>query len=119
MSFRSNAMKETYETVVVFGQIMLFSCARIERSTVPEGMYMYEVRHDGDGSPCQIAEWIWADHLGTLITDRPVRLKKSPAISNAYRDVDPENDWRYAGTICSLREFMEEHPPKKEKQKER
>ena len=119
MSFRSSAMEESYETVVVFGQPMLFSCARIDRSTVPKGMYMYEVRHDGDGSPCQIADWIWADHLGTLITNRPVRLEKSPAINNAYRDVNAERDWRYAGRGCSLKEFMEIYPLKKEKTRER
>lgn len=64
MSHRQNAMTETYERVIVLGQPMLFSCLRIDRSTVPKGMYLYEVRHDDDqqGDPVQIGQWILVNH---------------------------------------------------------
>ena len=48
MSNRLNAMKETFEEVTVLDHPMIFTCARIDRDTVPKGLYVYEVRHDDD-----------------------------------------------------------------------
>lgn len=117
MMFRKNAMDEVYEEVTVFGKPMLFTCLRIDRDTVPKGMYLYEVRHDDDqqGDPVQIANWIMVNHWGTLISNQPIKLEKSPSVNNAYRDIDPETDWNYEGVDSTLKEYMEKHPPKKEK----
>ena len=64
-----NAIKEIYDRVEVLGEKMFFTCGRIDRSTVPVGLHVFEVRHDDDcmGIPCQIADWIWVNHWGTLI----------------------------------------------------
>lgn len=117
MMFRKNAMDEVYEEVTVFGKPMLFTCLRIDRDTVPKGMYLYEVRHDDDqqGDPVQMANWIMVNHWGTLISNQPVKLEKSPTVNNAYRDIDPETDWNYEGVDSTLKEYMEKYPPKKEK----
>lgn len=119
MMFRKNAMDEVYEEVTVFGKPMLFTCLRIDRDTVPKGMYLYEVRHDDDqqGDPVQVANWIMVNHWGTLISNQPIKLEKSPTVNNAYRDIDPEIDWNYEGVDSTLKEYMEKHPPKKEKNK--
>lgn len=79
MMFRKNAMDEVYEEVTVFGKPMLFACLRIDRDTVPKGMYMYEVRHDDDqqGDPVQMANWIMVNHWGTLISISPLSWKKA------------------------------------------
>ena len=42
-------MTEKFEDVTVLGHPMLFTCLRVDRDTVPQGMYMYEVRHDRMG----------------------------------------------------------------------
>ena len=85
-------MTEKFEDVTVLGHPMLFTCLRVDRDTVPQGMYMYEVRHDDDqqGEPVQIANWIMVNHWGTLITNKPIRLEPSEWSNNAYRDIDPE-----------------------------
>lgn len=102
---RVNAMTEKFEDVTVLGHPMLFTCARVDRDTVPEGLYMYEVRHDDDqqGDPVQIANWIMVNHWGTLITNKPIRLEPSKRINNAYRDIDPEEDWNYEGSVTTVR----------------
>lgn len=117
MMFRKDAMDEVYEEVTVLGKPMLFTCLRIDRNTVPKGMYLYEVRHDDNqrGDPVQVANWIMVNHWGTLISNQPIKLEKSPAVNNAYRDIDPETDWNYEGVDSTLKEYMEKHPPKKEK----
>ena len=119
MAYPYNAWEETYEEVTVLGKTMLFTNARIDRSTVPKGMYLYEVRHDdeGRGDPCEIARAVMVNHWGTLITNEPIRLKKSPVTQNAYREIDPQKDWNYEGGSCDLQEYMKKFPPQKEKQR--
>ena len=120
MSYRENAMQEKYTEVTVLGKPMLFTDLRIDRATVPKGLYVYEVRHDDDmwGDPAQIANWVMVNHLGTLISREPLKLVPSKAVNNAYLDIDPKKDWNYEGTSSTLAEYMEKHPPKKEKHRD-
>lgn len=108
---RYHAMEEKFTEITVLGHAALFHDLRIDRSTVPEGMYLYEVRHDdeGLGDPVQIAKGILVNHFGSIITREPIKLPP-----DGYRDIDPEKDWDYGdGTSRTLREFMECHQPKK------
>lgn len=36
---RVNAMTEQFEDVTVLGHPMIFTCLRVDRDTVPEGLY--------------------------------------------------------------------------------
>ena len=69
---RYNAMEETFTEVRVLGKPAFFHDLRIDRSTVPKGLYLYEVRHDdeGWGDPVQIAKGIMVNHFGSIITRR-------------------------------------------------
>lgn len=109
---RANATKERFESVTVFGYPMLFTCLRIDRDTVPDGLYMYEVRHDDDqqGEPVQIARWVMVNHWGTLISKRPIRLQPNFNGTNAYRDIDPASEWSYEGFSSTLSEYAETEP---------
>lgn len=51
-----DARKERFELVEVLGHPMLFTCLRVDRNTVPKGLYLYEVRNDDDqcGLPVEI-----------------------------------------------------------------
>ena len=120
MSCRENAMTGIYEEVTVLGKPMLFTDLRIDRATVPKGLYMYEVRYDDDncGDPVQIANWVMVNHLGTLISREPLKLVPSKAVNNAYLDIDPKKDWNYEDTSSTLMEYMKKHPPKKEKHRD-
>ena len=120
MGIKVDAQKEIFEEVTVLDKPMLFTCARVDRSTVPKGMYLYEVRHDDEmrGDPCQIANWIMVNHWRTLISNERIPFERSPHTNNAYRDIDPEKDWNYEGADSTLQEYMEKHPPKKEKLKQ-
>ena len=55
-----DARKERFELVEVLGHPMLFTCLRVDRSTVPKGLYLYEVRNDDDqcGLPVEIGRWV-------------------------------------------------------------
>lgn len=41
---RYDARKETYEEIEIFDTLALFSAGRIQKDSVPEGFYCYEVR---------------------------------------------------------------------------
>ena len=120
MRFGIDARKESFEEVTVLGVPMLFTAMHVDKSTVPKGLYLYEVRHDdeGNGEPVQLGNWILVNHWGTLISSQPVKLTQVPYRDNAYRDIDPEKDWKYEGVETTLRDYMKRHPPKKEKQRE-
>lgn len=113
---RYNAMEETFTEIEVLGKPALFHDMRIDRNTVPKGLYLYEVRHDdeGWGDPVQLAKGIMVNHFGSIITREQIRL---PA--NGYLDIDPEKDWNYAGGDCrTVKEFQEKYSPVKKKEKE-
>lgn len=66
---RYHAKELRYDRVTIFGKEAFFACERIQRDSVPEGLYQYEVRHDdeGRGVPVQIARGIWVNYFGTLL----------------------------------------------------
>ena len=120
-SYRVDVNTEMFEEITLFGQPMLFTNARCDRDTLPSGMYMYEIRHDDDGrgDPCEIADWIMVNHWGTVISNRPVRMDEQTPSGKRYRLIDSEVDWNYEGVGQTLKEYMECHPPVKEREVER
>ena len=82
---RYNAMEETFTEVRVLGKPALFHDLRIDRSTVPKGLYLYEVRHDdeGWGDPVQIAKGIMVNHFGSIITRELVLCQEKVQIKYA------------------------------------
>lgn len=115
MSYFQNAMTETFEKVTVLGKPMIFTCLRIDRGTVPKGLYLYEVRHDDDlqGRPVEIAEHILVNHWGTLLLARPIQLGTHPVTGKRYRLLDPEKDWNYEGYPLTVQEYLKKYPPVK------
>ena len=96
-----DARKERFELVEVLGHPMLFTGLRVDRSTVPKGLYLYEVRNDDD--QCGL----------------PIELEPNKYNNNAYRSIDPEKDWNYTGEPWTVREYMDNYLPKKEREKPR
>lgn len=104
---RYDAGKELFEEITVLGKPALFTGIRIDRNTVPEGLFLYEVRHDdeGLGDPVQIGERILVNHFGTLLTCEPVILQP-----DGYLDIDEEKDWSFSGGDCrTVSEFQKKY----------
>ena len=68
--------QNTYQVVAVSGKPFLFEDLRIERDTVPPGLFVYEVA-DGDGDGCfaRIQEGVLVNFWGTLIGKYPVPME--------------------------------------------
>ena len=58
------------------GRKAIFSPDRIDRTTVPAGLFQYEIRHADEnwGEPCQIAKGILVNFYGTVVTSDPIQL---------------------------------------------
>lgn len=90
---RYDARKETFEEIEIFDTLALFSSERIQRESVPEGFYCYEVRHDDEcmGIPCEISSHILVNFWGTVIS-------KVSLINNGEdRRYIGTDDWGYTG----------------------
>ena len=101
---RQNAMEMTWDVVEVLGKECLFNDLRIDRNTIPEGYFMYEVRHaDEDwGEPCEIALGILVNFYGTLIAKEQFDLETDT--NNPYVYIEWDKDWRYLGKTMKFRE---------------
>lgn len=115
---RYHAGEEIFSEIMVLGKPALFHDMRIERDSVPKGLYLYEIRHDDDGfgDPVQIAKGIMVNHFGSILTREPIKLPP-----DGYLNIDPEKDWDYgSGNTLTAEEFMKKYPLKrKEKEFER
>lgn len=67
---------EKFQKVSVCGIPCDFSNMRIDRSTVPEERYQYEVAGDDDsgGDPARVQRGILVNFFGTLISDVPLPI---------------------------------------------
>lgn len=63
-----------FQKVIVCGIPCDFSDMRIDRSTVPEGRYQYEVADDDEsqGEPSRVKHGIMVNFFGTLICETPL-----------------------------------------------
>jgi hypothetical protein len=103
---RIDARCLTYEKVIVFGKEMFFTDWRVDRSTIPEGLYVYEVRHCDDNmfEPAEISEHIWLNYFGLLISREPLEefnLERNGRHfwSIEYNGLRPkEEHWQYTNT---------------------
>ena len=71
-----DARKEHYEAVEILGIPGLFTTLRIDRATIPKGVYAYDMQtSEQDWShPCLIARHITVEHFGTVLTASPIPI---------------------------------------------
>lgn len=81
-----NAATERFEAVEVLGIPALFTVERVDRATVPKGMYLYEMQTSEDdwAQPCLLGRHITVEHFGTVLTASPIDLGE-----RGYRDMAP------------------------------
>ena len=99
--------KLTYQEVTILGKPALFTECRLDRSTVPEGVYRYEIRHADEnwGEPIELSRSIVINYYGTVLTREPFQLPVEgwmPLESDSlvFRD----------GGYRTLAEFQQEYP---------
>lgn len=62
-----NLGKRPMEICSVQGKPYIFSCLRIDRNTIPEDMYAYDMRDDCDGECWEICRHVLVNHWATIV----------------------------------------------------
>lgn len=102
-----DANTEEFEGFEIFGRAALFTNARINRDTLPKGVYAYDLRHGDSGArPCTVENRVIVNHFGTVLLNSPIALSK-----DGYRKVRSK-DYNFTGDAKTLADYMREHPPK-------
>ena len=88
------------EQVTLLGKKALYVEERIHRSTLPQGLYAYDLRgSDYDFTrPVTLEKHVVVNHAGTIITAQPIPLPEQGYIDIGRR-------LRFKDEHCSLREF--------------
>lgn len=102
-----DAAQERMEAVEVFGVPGLFTTLRVNRATIPKGIYAYDMQTSEEdwSQPCLIARHITVEHYGTVITASPIELPET-----GYRDMEP-GDFSQATRAeqLTIAEFKRKH----------
>ncbi len=94
--------QEEMEEVEVKGKLALFTGLRPDKNPVPEGMYIYALRHGDDtGIPCSIEKHVAVNYFGTIITAEPFDFGDKDYISVKYDDFD------FTGEYLNVTQFAE------------
>lgn len=98
-----NAAEESFELMNMLGQYVLFTNMRVDRDTVPQDLYVYDVRHDDDctGEICEIKPSVMVNHWGSIICKEPIEMDEFWH----SKFVDKE-DYSYLGDSVKLDEFI-------------
>ena len=94
---------EHYEVVEVNGNKYLFTCARLDRDSIPKNLYVYDVRDDDfcSGVFAQIQNYVLVNHWGTIIGKEPIPF-------NEWHCYYPtEEDGGFTGDYFNLQEYLE------------
>lgn len=98
-----NSREEYFEYAELFGKPALFTDSRIDRDTVPEGWYAYDLRgSDYDpGEPVTVEPNVLVNHAGTILTHDPVTFPKE-----GFKRLNGRLDFAESYSL-SLKEFCE------------
>lgn len=108
MAYGLDARTEKFDVIDIFDTPMLYSMFRLDRTTVPKNLYMYEVRHSDydDAVPLEIKKNVLVNFWGTLISSSPLRMNERDC---CY--IRPSDEWGFTGETSMLIDYMAEHPP--------
>lgn len=104
---RRDANKDTYEEIELFGMKMLLTMARIDRTSVPEGLHLYELRHSDEDwcDPVQIGKGVLVNFYGTVLSREPVELN-----ADGFLDLDADAiGYLDSGTV-ELKDYLAQKP---------
>ena len=98
MGYFYNAMEETYELMEIDNIIVLFTNSRLDRLTVPDNLYCYDIRETdgGSGEPATVENIVLVNHWGTIISKTPFEMDsyKVRNIAKYYHEI---KDFSYSG----------------------
>lgn len=78
-----------FDSVICFGKYCLFTPRRIDRGSVPPGLYVYDIRHGDEGDltdPVEILPHVLCNYMGTIVANEPFPIDFKEFYINMDRD---------------------------------
>jgi len=100
--------KEGFEHVELFKKPALFTNSRIDRSTVPYGVYVYDLRHGDSGDPVTVELNVAANHAGTVVLTEPLDFGGETP-ENSDKHISIGDGLNFLGDSLTLGEFIAEN----------
>ena len=99
-----NAMEEIFDVVEVFDQVALFGNFRVDRKTVPEGWFCYDLRGSDEdpGMPATLEPFVAVNHAGTILAPESIWIDQE----KGFRELDDELEFLCEDT--TLAEFCKD-----------
>lgn len=96
-----DARKETFELAMLDEYPVLFTNARVDRKTVPEDLFCYDVRHDDEdqGIVCEVKPYVVVNHWGTILSKAEIPMEED----GSYY---PNEDMNYLGEISTVEKYL-------------
>lgn len=82
-----NAREAVFERVELLGKQGYFTELRVDRDTVPNGFYAYDLKEDGKGNICEVRNEVRVNHYGTVILIEELRGVED-GIQVSFSDID-------------------------------
>lgn len=76
---------------------------RIDRNTLPDSLYAYDLRDECDGEPNELKSFVLVNHWGTVIVKEPIEGAESGV------ELTPD-DYNFLGDTMSLEDFLNDSP---------
>ena len=95
---------QKFEPIILFNKLVLFTERRIPTSSIPKGIFRYEVRQYDEcrGIMCEIGKKILINHWGTILSSKEINLDH-----DGYRSIDEDTDVKYLQQpSMTLKEYM-------------
>lgn len=108
-----DARKERFEAVEIVGIPGLFTTQRVDRSTVPKGMYAYDMQTSEEdwSQPCVLGKHITVEHFGTVLTASPIPLPPSGYLDISPGDFEEHGGIEYLTTAEFEEKWLSAHAP--------
>jgi hypothetical protein len=118
MSIQFSKIFPGCEVVSVQGKPYLFSNIRLDRESVPEGMFIYDVRDDDcDGQFWEIQRFVMVNHWCTIVGKEPLALDEHGQYWCMPQEDDPDTSsegWFLSTHVDSVEEYIEKYDELKE-----
>ncbi len=97
-----DAKNERYELIDIDGYICLYTDIRLDKKTIPESLYCYDVRDSDycDGTFAEIRPSVLVNYWGTVICKEPLPLDN-------FQSYYPKEAVNYLPGNYTLESFME------------
>lgn len=93
--------KEQFQEVEIKGQYGIFTELRVDKSTIPEGMNCYELRHgDDDGYPAALETGVRVNYFGAVLMTDKMEMGENGIVELSY------DDFGFTGEDLSVTEFL-------------